>query len=89
VPTMSEAGVPGLVMDAYFGFVAPAGTPRAIVERLNAEISAILREPDIVERFGKAGLEIVGGTPDDYGRRLRNDLAVYAKVVRESGAKAE
>ena len=89
VPTMSEAGVPGLVMDAYFGFVAPASTPRAIVDKLNAEISAILREPEIVERFAKAGLEIVGGPPEAYARRLRDDLASYAKVVRESGAKAE
>ena len=86
---MREAGAQGLVMDAYFGFVAPASTPRAIVDRLNAEISAILREPEIIERFAKAGLEIVGGSPEDYGRRLRDDLASYAKVVRDSGAKAE
>lgn len=89
VPTMAEAGVPGLLMEAYFGFVAPANTPRAVVDKLNAEISAILKDKEVSERLTKSGLEIVGGPPEDYARRIRTDLASYAKVVEASGAKAE
>lgn len=89
VPTTAEAGMPGLLMEAYFGFVAPSSTPRAVIDKLNAEISAILGEKDAAERLAKAGLEIVGGTPDDYSRRIRNDLASYARIVETSGAKAD
>ena len=88
-PTFTEAGHPAVAMDAYFGMVAPAGTPRAIVERLHAEIVAILREKETLERFQSAGLDVVGSTPEQFSARIRADLEKFAKVAKTLGAKAE
>jgi tripartite-type tricarboxylate transporter receptor subunit TctC len=88
-PTFAEAGHPAVAMDAYFGLLAPAGTPPAIIEKLHAEVAAILREPDTRARFEKAGLDVVGSTPAQFNARLRADLEKFAKVAKTLGAKAE
>ena len=88
-PTFAEAGHPGVAMDAYFGLLAPAGTPPAIIEKLHAEVDAILKEPDTRARFEKAGLDVVGSTPAQFSARLRADLEKFAKVAKTLGAKAE
>ena len=89
VPTMIEAGVPGYEASTAFGVLAPAGTPRAIIARLNREIVTILRAPDLIERFAGLGLEAVGSTPEEYAGHLRAELAQYSKLIKSIGLKLE
>ncbi len=88
-PTFGEAGHPSVAMDAYFGMVAPAGTPKPIIDKLHAELVAILKEPETRERFEKAGLDVVGSTPAEFSGRIRADLERFAKIAKSLGAKAE
>jgi tripartite-type tricarboxylate transporter receptor subunit TctC len=88
-PTFTEAGYPAVAMDAYFGMVAPAGTPRAVIEQLNAEIVAILKEKATLERLQGAGLDVVGSTAEEFSARIRTDLEKFARVAKTLGAKAE
>jgi tripartite-type tricarboxylate transporter receptor subunit TctC len=89
VPTVSEAGVPGYEVTVWFGLVAPAGTPREIVQKLNAEVTKILAMPDVRERFLAQGVEPVGSTPEQFGDHIRSQMAKWAKVVHDAGVKAE
>ncbi|MEO7405104.1 MAG: tripartite tricarboxylate transporter substrate binding protein [Burkholderiales bacterium] len=89
VPTMIEAGVPGYEMTAWFGIVAPAGTPPDIIAKLNAEANKMLTAPDIRDRFTKAGVDPVGGTSADFGRHLQTEVVKWAKVVKDAGMKVE
>ena len=84
VPTMQEAGFSGLELDTWIGLVAPAGTPSDIVARLNNEVQKALRG-DLRERFAEVGLDIAGGTPDEFAATIRDDIAVYARLVKDSG----
>lgn len=88
-PTFAEAGHPSVAMDAYFGMVAPAGTPKAVIDKLHAEIVAILKEPETRERIEKAGLDIVGSSPAEFSARIRADLERFAKIAKTLGSKAE
>ena len=88
-PTFAEAGHPAVAMDAYFGLVAPAGTPRPIVDRLHAEVVAILKEKAVAERLGGAGLDIVGSSPEEFQARIKADLEKFARLAKTLGAKAE
>lgn len=89
IPTLSEAGVPGYNANAWFGVFAPAGTPDAVIARLQSEISKILRVPEIRERFLALGAEPVGSTPGEFAAFYRNEVAKWAKVVKESGAQID
>jgi len=89
LPTVSESGVPGYEITAWFGVVAPAGAPREIIEKLNGEIQRFLATPDARDRFQKAGVEPVGGSAQQFGDFLRKEVAKWAKVVKDSGAKVE
>ena len=87
VPTMSEAGLPGYQVEVWLGILAPGGTPGAIVNKLNSEIIAVLKE--VRERVAVHGLETIGSTPDEFATVIRNDLPRWAKVVRDAGIKPE
>jgi len=90
VPTLAEAGVPGYEATAWFGYLAPAGTPREIIDRLNAEIAKALESPDVRERLAPGGLsELPGGTPERFGDLIKTEIAKWSKVVKESGAKID
>ena len=89
VPTMVEAGWPSVVGTAWNGVVAPAGTPRPIVDQLNAAMGSALKTPDITERFAAIGMEAIGGTPDEFGAFLRAETAKWAKVIAAAGIKVE
>jgi len=89
LPTMAEVGVPGYEVSVWFGTVAPAGTPREVVQKINAEINRILALPEVKERFAGAGIEIVGGTPETFGALLRKDVAMWAKLVKDANIKAD
>jgi len=89
VPTVAEAGVAGYEVMVWFGVVAPAGTPREIIGKLNAEVMKILAMPDVRERFLAQGVEPVGSTPEQFGEHIRAQMAKWAKVVQDAGVKAE
>ncbi len=89
VPTFDEIGVPGVYSSAWYGVMAPAGTPREIVMRLNTEINASLQTADVKKRFFDFGGEIGGGTPEAFSQFVESEIKRYADIVRLSGAKLE
>jgi len=89
MPTIAESGVPGYEANNWNGVVAPAGTPRAVIERLHREIAAVLKEPVITERMAASALEPIGDTPEEFARYLRSEADKWGKVVRSAGIKAE
>ncbi len=89
IPTLDEIALPGFEANTWHGVVVPAGTPATIVARLNREIVAILHLPDVVERFSSQGAEALGSTPEEFAAYIRSETLKWAKVVRDSGAKAE
>ena len=89
LPTVAESGLPGFDVSVWFGVVAPSGTPKAVVSQLNGEINRILKLAEIVALFHKQGVEPLGGTPVAFAAFLREQNTKWAKVVKDSGAKAE
>jgi tripartite-type tricarboxylate transporter receptor subunit TctC len=89
VPTVAESGLAGFDVGFWLGTLAPAGTPRAVIAKLNAEMVKILRMPDVVQKLGAMGVEIVGNTPEEFSRVIKADVVKWGKVVRDSGAKAD
>lgn len=89
MPTLAESGVPGYDAAGWFGILAPAGTPPAVLTRLNAEITAVLRLPEIRERFAAAALEPLPSTPDYMAQLMRAEAIKWAKVIKDSGAKVD
>jgi tripartite-type tricarboxylate transporter receptor subunit TctC len=89
VPTIAELGVPGFNFAPEIGLLAPAGTPRAIVSRLSAEVARAVKTPDVAQRFQQLGIDPVGNTPEAYSAQIRNDYERYGNVVRVSGAKID
>lgn len=89
VPTADEQGFKGYDANTNGGFLAPAGTPQAIITKLNAEINAALKLPDVRAKLEAAGIEIQGGTPQDYAALIKSDLAKWAKVVKAANIQAE
>lgn len=89
VPTVAESGLPGYEAMPWLGFVAPAGTPAAAVNRFHAELTEVLKEPEVQERFRNLGLDIIGNTPEQFAEFIKKDIVKWAKVVKDSGAKAD
>jgi tripartite-type tricarboxylate transporter receptor subunit TctC len=89
MPTIAEAGIPGYDANAWFGIFAPAGTPQALVDRLNAEIVKIVKLPETRDRFLTLGAEPAGTSAAEFGAFFKNEVAKWAKVVKESGARVE
>ena len=89
VPTVAESGLPGFDVTIWFGVVTTAGTPRAIVERVNADMVRVLRTPEVRERLEQQGLEIIAGTVDEFALVIKADIAKWAKAVKQSGARAD
>ena len=88
-PTFGEAGHRAVVMEAYMGLLAPAGTPREIVDKLYSEVQIILKEKETSERLTGAGLDLVRSSPDEYAARIKADLEKYAKLAKALAAKAD
>jgi tripartite-type tricarboxylate transporter receptor subunit TctC len=89
VSTVNEAGVPGYEATIWLGVMAPAGTPKAVVDRLNAEITKITGRPDVKKAWNEQGAEPLTMTPAEFEKYLNDDIAKWAKVVKVSGAKAD
>jgi len=88
IPTVAESGLPGFQIIGWFGLFAPAGTPRPVILKLNAEIVKTLKAADIRERLSGHGLIPGGGTPEDLGRFLSEEIARWRKLIHEAGIKA-
>lgn len=84
VPTMVEAGVPDFVVTGWLGLFAPAGTPRDVVNRISSESSRIVNQTDIRERLPGWGYEPVGGTPEEFAKKFREDIARYGKAIQDA-----
>ena len=89
IPTIAESGYAGFDVNPWFGLFAPGATPPAVVRQLNAEINEVLRAPDIIEKFAATGAEVFATQPAQFGALLKDDIAKWSKVVKESGAKVD
>jgi len=89
LPTVAESGLPGFEVSVWFAVLAPAGTPRPIVNKLNTVLVKALQAPDVKERLASQGAEAVGDTPEQFTAQMQRDLVKWAKVVKDSGAKLE
>jgi tripartite-type tricarboxylate transporter receptor subunit TctC len=89
LPTIAESGVPGFDVEVWFGVVAPAGTPRDVLQQLNAEINRALALPEVRRRFSEQGVRTIGGTPEQFGAYLQSQIKRWAKVVKDAGVRIE
>jgi len=87
--TMQEAGVPGFAITQWYGMLAPAKTPPAIVTRLNKEIARLLHLPDVKEKLAADGADAVGNSPGEFGAHIKAEVVKYSKLVKQVGLKAE
>ena len=89
IPTVDEAGVPGYDVGVWFGVLTVAGTPREVVQRLNTGMVKILTSPEVKERFGRMGVEVVAGSPEQFSQFLKSEVGRWAKVIQDAGIKAD
>lgn len=89
LPTVAESGLPGFEVSVWFGVLAPAGTSRDIVSKLNSAIVKSLQSPDVRERLAGQGAEAIGNTPEQFTAQMQRDLVKWAKVVKDSGVKLD
>jgi tripartite-type tricarboxylate transporter receptor subunit TctC len=89
VPTLSEAGVPGYEATIWLGLMAPAGTPKPIIDGLNSAVNKVINSPDVKENWAKQGALPMGMTPDEFGKFIRADVQKWAKLVKETGMKVQ
>jgi len=89
LPTLAESGYPGFDALAWNGVLVPAATPKAIVQRLNTEINAVLKDPDVVQKMNASGFALVGGTPEEFGVLIRNESEKWVPVIRKAGVRIE
>ena len=88
LPTVAEAGLPGFDANNWYGLLAPAKTPRVIINRLNADVTKVLKMPDVKDFLFHQGLDPAAGTPEQFGAYIKSEMTKWAKVVKNSGAKA-
>src|SRR4029450_4696161 len=89
LPTMEEAGFADFAIEGWYGIFAPAGTPRAVVDRLSADINRVLKEPASLERWKTLGFDPIGTTPEAFAERQKADLAYWKKMIDYTGIKVE
>ena len=89
VPTINESGYKGFDAVTWFGLLAPAGTPRDVIARLNAEFNKALKQSELAKRLGDEGADPAGGTPEQFAALIKDEIPRWGKVVRDSGAKVD
>jgi tripartite-type tricarboxylate transporter receptor subunit TctC len=89
IPTIAEAGVPGFEATTWHGLVAVAGTPRAVLAKLNTEANAVLKDPQVSKFLESQGAIIEGGTPEKFSAYIKSEIPKWAKVIKDSGARAD
>jgi tripartite-type tricarboxylate transporter receptor subunit TctC len=82
---LAEQGLPDYDVSLWFGLWAPAGTPPAVVRRLNAQVASILQKPDVIEQFGKLGINPLPMSPEEFARFVRSEIATYQRIVKQAG----
>ena len=88
-PTLAESGFPGFDTSLWFGMLAPAATPKDIVDKLHAEVVRILKLPDVAERIASQGGDVVGNSPAEFAAFIAAESAKYAKIIRQAGVKLD
>jgi tripartite-type tricarboxylate transporter receptor subunit TctC len=89
IPTVAESAVPGYEFDVWYGLLFPAGTPRQILTKVNADVNAALTSPALAQKFAAVGLEPAGNTPEEFAKMLRSEIAKWRKVVEVANIKVE
>ena len=89
IPTMAEQGFPDLVAVNWWGVLVPAGTPRPIVERLNADLGKVLANADLKQKYADLGVEPVSSTPEYFGEFIKSESARYAKLIKDANIKID
>jgi tripartite-type tricarboxylate transporter receptor subunit TctC len=89
VPTLAESGLPDYQAGSWYGVLAPAGTPREIIERLHGAVIRALQQPEVSRRLAAEGAEVIGSTPEEFGAHIKSELARVGKVVRAAGIRIE
>ena len=89
IPTMAESGLPGYEVSAWFGLLAPAGTPKAVIDALYGNVAAILKQPEVVKQLFELGAEPGGNTPEAYAKQIAADVEKWKKVVAATGVRVE
>jgi tripartite-type tricarboxylate transporter receptor subunit TctC len=89
VPTMAEAGLPGFEAVSWIGALVPTGTPKPIVDKIHTDMVAVLRMPEVRQQLGASGAVVVGNTPEQFAAWNRNEIAKWAKAIKDSGAKVD
>jgi tripartite-type tricarboxylate transporter receptor subunit TctC len=89
VPTLAESGLTGVDLVTWIGFVAPAGTDRSIVAKLNAEITRILKLPETKEKLGAMGMDVVAGSPEQFSQTIKDDAVKLGRVIKAAGIKLD
>lgn len=89
VPTVAEAGVPGYEVNVWFGMQLPAGTPRALLDRMNADITRILKDPEVVKRFRDQGVEVIAGSPAAFSQLLQSEVVKWTQVIKDASVRIE
>ena len=89
VPTVAESGLPGFEAVTWFGFTVPTGTPREIIDQLNREIGKVLAMPDVKKTLAVQGIDVAGGTPEQFGAYMHDEFAKWGALVKETGMTAD
>ncbi|GAB3770042.1 tripartite tricarboxylate transporter substrate binding protein [Ramlibacter monticola] len=89
VPTVAESGYKGFEAVTWFGVLGPANLPKDVVAKLNADINKALKDPELKKKLGDQGADVAGGTPEQFARLIRDDIARWGRIVKESGAKVD
>ena len=89
LPTVAEAGLPGFEMSSWIGIMAPAATPRSIIDTLNRAIATALKTPDVVDGYAREGSEAVGSTPEQFGAYVQNEITKWARIVKAAGIRSD
>jgi tripartite-type tricarboxylate transporter receptor subunit TctC len=89
VPTMPEAGLPDFEITSWFGLLAPAGTPGAVIARLNAETVKVLNRTDVKATLAAQGLEVAPGSPEQFAAHIKSEIARFTRIAKAAGIKAE
>src|SRR5262249_27629498 len=89
LPTIAEAGVPSFQYSTWFGLMAPAGTPKALIDKINGDVHAVLKMPDVIERLSKIGSLPSPNKPEEFDAIIKADTARYAEVLKAAGIEAK
>jgi tripartite-type tricarboxylate transporter receptor subunit TctC len=89
VPTVAESGAPGYQWIFWYGLLAPAKTPRAVIDKLNAEVATILKQPEVRQRFGPLGIEPVTSSPEEFDKLIANEVATFTRLAKAGNIKLD